>query len=657
MNQPVAKVCLPIALGPLDYLIPETMAIQLNQLVVVPFRRAHHIGWVTEIIAASTVPILKLRSIESMLPASLSTENRDFITWLANYTVSPQGLVFKMYLGGIKQPALSTNTENSENKPSFSFQPLHLNTEQKSAATQLETLVKNHSFAPLLLEGVTGSGKTEVYFQALQTCLEAGKNALILLPEINLTAAWLARFESCFGFKPIFWHSHMTPKQRQEAWLKINAGTAVVVGTRSALCLPHQNLGLIVVDEEHDASYKQESLVRYHARDMAVRRAQLASCPIILTSATPSVETIQNVHSGKYQYMRLTKRYGPALMPTMHPIDLKQEILAKEQSISPTLWQALEGNYERGEQSLLFLNRRGYAPIAFCQSCRTNQTCKKCDVNLVYHKHTQALLCHHCGYQRKASSACGQCSDKEDFLFFGVGVEKLVEEIKEKHPDWPLLLMTSDTLSTPKKMKQAFDQIESGEARVIIATQTMAKGHHFPNLTLVGVVDATLGPIEFDLRTTERSFQLLHQVAGRCGRADKPGHVYLQTFAPDHPAFMALCQNDGQKFYKTELEQRQRLSLPPFGRLTALIVEGAKEKEVKQAAMDLLRCHPKKPGVQILGPTPAPLTRLKKLYRWRFLVKSNKATLHTNYLQEWLSNLELSQSIRITVDVDPYSFS
>lgn len=657
MNEKIAKVCLPISLEPLDYLIPTSLSIQPNSLVSVPFRNTQHIGWITEIIDSSTLPSTKLRAIESVHPITVSLQNSDFISWMARYTMAPLGLVLKMFLGGLNPKNIQSLTDqNPTPSLTFSFQSLALNQEQRTVASHLESLVQQHIFTPLLLEGVTGSGKTEVYFQAVQTCLALGKRALVLLPEINLTAAWLLRFEACFGFKPVFWHSHMTPKQRQKSWHTIATGTPVVVGTRSALCLPHHDLGLIVVDEEHDTSYKQESLVRYHARDMAVRRAQLATCPIILTSATPSIETLLNVRTNKYQSFHLTQRYGAASMPKIHPIDLRQEPLTKGTSLSPTLWRALEENHAQGEQSLLFLNRRGYAPIAFCSSCRCNQTCKRCDVNLVYHQHKQALLCHHCGYQRKARSACNTCNHTDEFLFFGVGVEKLMEELREKHPDWSLLLMTSDTLSTPKKMQQAFDQIESGSAQVIVATQTMAKGHHFPNLTLVGVVDATLGPIDYDLRSTERSFQLLHQVAGRSGRADKPGHVYLQTFAPQHPAFQALCQNDSQKFYQTELAQRQRLGLPPYGRLTALILEGPREAQVKEAALSLLRSHPQKPGIQVLGPTPAPLTRVKKSYRWRLLLKSDKTILHTSYLQQWLAGITLPAPLKLTIDIDPQSF-
>ncbi len=654
----IAKILLPIAFEPLDYEIPLGMVIKPLDLVGVPFRRGKQVGLVLEILQTSDVPPHKLKSIDAVFEQKLDAETDRFIKWVARYTCAPSGLVLKMFLGSLKPEQIAKGQTAALSEQHFSYDPPVLNEEQTAVAQVLKQAVEAQAFYPTLLDGVTGSGKTEVYFEAMHACLEAGKTALVLLPEINLTGAWLTRFEKRFGTAPVQWHSHLTPKQRLETWLSIEKGLArVVVGTRSALCLPHKKLGLIVVDEEHDASFKQETQLRYHARDMAVRRAQIAACPIILSSATPSVETLLNVQEKKYSACHLSTRYGGAEMPDMHPIDLRQEKMEKDTYISPSLWTVLEENKQRGEQSLLFLNRRGFAPTVICKACGDAQACRSCDVGLVYHKKREQLLCHHCGYTRSLKTRCSTCDADPEYVFFGPGVEKIQQEVQCKHPTWRTALMTSDTLTTPKKIQDQMAAIESGEVDVIIATQSMAKGHHFPNLTLVGVIDATLGHVEFDLRMTERAYQVLHQVAGRSGRAQKKGHVYLQTFQPENGAFKALCAHARHDFFKLELSKREVLGLPPYGRLTALIVEGRDEKHVQDMARHLAKTFPKTHGIQVLGPAPAPLTRLKNTYRWRLLLKSEKKILHQPVLESWLPTVQVPLSLKVQIDIDPHSFS
>jgi primosomal protein N' (replication factor Y) len=652
-----AKILLPIAFEPLDYKVPSNISLELGDLVWVPFRNGFHIGMVMGTQQETEIAPEKMRVIKARFPMHLDLETRDFMHWIAWYTYSSLGLIFKMFIGSLKPDQLAQKAEKSVSNIEFSYRQVPLNTTQKEAANHIKTAVYAKSFFPVLLDGITGSGKTEVYFEALQVCLEEQKTALVLLPEINLTSAWLTRFEKRFGRLPYQWHSHLTPKQRLSTWSAVIHGQArVIVGTRSALCLPHQNLGLIVVDEEHDASFKQETTVRYHARDMAVRRAQMAKCPIVLSSATPSVETLLNVQDGKYKKLQLPFRYGNAEMPAMHAIDMRQETLEKDSYISAPLWQALEANKAQGQQALLFINRRGFAPVVICQSCGSSQVCLSCDVGLVYHQKKNSLVCHYCGYIRSVQSKCFDCKETDSYVFFGPGVEKIQHEVLTKYPTWRTLLMTSDTLTTAKKIQESMQQIEQGDVDVIIATQSMAKGHHFPNLTLVGIIDATLGHMEYDLRVTERAYQVLHQVAGRSGRATKKGHVYLQTYQPDQTAFQALCAHERSVFFKLELEKRQVLGLPPYGRLTAVIIEGKKEDSVKNFSIKLAQTFPKETGIQLLGPVAAPLSRLKKYYRWRLLLKSEKAILHQATLDKWLKRISVPPYLRVHIDIDPYSF-
>src|SRR5215475_6818188 len=526
---------------------------------------------------------------------------------------------------------------------------------QRKAA---ESLVATAAEAGVtLLEGVTGSGKTEVYFEAVAAALRAGRQALVLLPEIALTAQWLERFERRFGARPAEWHSDLTGAERRIAWRAIAAGDAsVVVGARSALFLPYPDLGLIVVDEEHEQAYKQEDGVAYQARDMAVLRGHLARIPVVLVSATPSLETLQNVAAGRYRALHLPDRHAGAALPRIGAIDLRRDRPARQRWLSPGLVTALEETLARGEQALLFLNRRGYAPLTLCRHCGHRLNCPNCSAWLVEHRHAARLQCHHCGYQARLPDSCPACGTAGSFAACGPGVERLAEETTALFPAARIGLLTSDSLGGPRSAAAIIDRILRHEIDLLIGTQIVAKGHHFPMLTLVGVVDADLGLAGGDLRAAERTYQLLNQVAGRAGRAERPGQVLLQTYDPEHPVMRALISGDRDGLINHELAERRAHGMPPFGRLAALILSGADLGEVDRIARDLARAAPAGPGILVLGPAPAPLALLRGRHRRRFLLKCRRDIAPQPLLRAWLAKVKLPASVRLQIDVDPYSF-
>jgi primosomal protein N' (replication factor Y) (superfamily II helicase) len=531
-----------------------------------------------------------------------------------------------------------------------------LSSAQEIAASDLIGKVRAGGFSVTLLDGVTGSGKTEVYFAAIAAALERGRQALVLLPEITLSAQLLKRFTDRFGAPPALWHSDLGHAQRRATWRQVAAGQArVVVGARSALFLPFNELGLIVVDEEHDASFKQEDGVIYHARDMAVVRASLARLPIVLVSATPSLETTVNAQSGRYARIHLPARHGVARLPEIRVVDMRRQKPERQRFLSPPLVQALGETLAAGEQAMLFLNRRGYAPLTLCRECGHRLQCPHCTAWLVEHRRAGGLQCHHCGYAMPLPPSCPNCGAVGTFAACGPGVERLAEETAQRFPHARLAMMTSDTLAGPRAMAELLEQVERRAVDILIGTQVMAKGHHFPMLTLVGVVDADLGLAGGDLRAAERTFQLLHQVAGRAGRAERPGVVLLQTYIPEHPVIRALASDDRDGFLAAEAESRREGNWPPFGRLAAVIVSAADADEADRAARALARHAPRAKGVEILGPAPAPLAMLRGWHRRRFLVKAKRSVVLQPLLRTWLA-AKLPRSVRIQVDIDPYSF-
>lgn len=528
---------------------------------------------------------------------------------------------------------------------------------QEEAARDLRARVQAGAYATVLLDGVTGSGKTEVYYEAISACLAAGRQALILLPEISLSAQGLERFARRFGARPAEWHSDLTGSQRRATWRAVADGSAtVVVGARSALFLPYADLGLIVVDEEHDQAYKQEDGSIYHARDMAVTRAHLGQIPVVLVSATPALETQVNADSGRYTRIHLPGRHGGAVLPQVKLIDLRRDRPPARHWLAPSLRDALTATLADGEQAMLFLNRRGYAPLTLCRACGHRLRCPNCTAWLVEHRLARKLQCHHCGLSQPVPEACPECGEAGSLAACGPGVERVAEEVAELFPDARAAIMASDTLTGPHAIQEMVRRIADHELDIIIGTQVMAKGHHFPMLTLVGVVDSDLGLAGGDLRAGERTFQLLHQVAGRAGRGDRPGTVFLQTYMPEHPVMQALKAHDRDGFYALEAEMRQDAAMPPFGRLAALIVSGEDEGLVDRVALALGRAAPRSETVAVLGPAPAPLSLLRGRHRRRLLMKAPRGVAVQPLIAQWLERVEVPAAVRVQVDVDPQSF-
>ena len=528
---------------------------------------------------------------------------------------------------------------------------------QQAAATALIAKVAAHEFSATLLDGVPGAGKTEVYFEAIAAALGAGKQALVLLPEIALTAQWLRRFEDRFGALPAPWHSGLTSLERRETWRAIAENRVkVVVGARSALFLPFADLGLIVVDEEHDISFKQEEGVAYNARDMAVVRARFATAPVVLASATPSLESITNVSQGRYSALHLPTRHGSQNLALISAVDLRKHQPPRGRWLSPPVAEAMKDTLARKEQVLLFLNRRGYAPITLCRACGHGIECPQCSAWLVEHRFRRTLICHHCGYGEPPAQACKYCGAADQFVACGPGVERLAEEALELFPEAKLEIFTSDTLANRHEASAAIDRMTAGDIDILIGTQMAAKGHHFPALTLVAVVDADLGLNGGDLRAAERTFQLLYQVAGRAGRADRIGQALVQTHAPEHAVMQALVANDRDRFVATELESRAAAHMPPFGRLASLILSGSDAAELDGFCAMLARRTPQHEGVTVLGPSIAPLALLRGRHRRRFLLKARREVPVQPVLLEWLKDVRVPGAMRLQIDVDPYSF-
>ncbi|MGV7031799.1 primosomal protein N' [Methylobacterium symbioticum] len=510
----------------------------------------------------------------------------------------------------------------------------------------------------VLLEGVTGSGKTEVYFEAVAHCVRAGRQALILMPEIALTAQFLDRFAARFGVRPAAWHSGIGGKRRERLRAAVAAGEArVVVGARSALFLPFRNLGLIVVDEEHEAAYKQEDGVHYHARDMAVVRGRLEGCPVVLASATPSIETRVNAERGRYRHVRLPERFGGRRLPDIQAIDMRLDGPERGRFLSPPLINAIKANLAAGEQALLFLNRRGYAPLTLCRACGHRYRCRNCSTWLVEHRFRRALVCHQCGYAEPRPQACTECGTFDNLTACGPGVERIAEEVAELFPDRRVIVLSSDFPGGAERLRMELEAVAAGECDIVVGTQLVAKGHNFPHLTLVGVLDADIGLTSGDPRAAERTFQLLQQVTGRAGRGERPGRALVQTYQPTHPVIAALLSGDAERFYAEEVMAREAAGLPPFGRLAALVVSAAEREAAEAHGQALARAAEPPPGVMVLGPAEAPLALVRGRYRFRLLVKTERNIDLQGYLRHWLARAPKPRgSLRVAVDVDPQSF-
>ncbi len=553
---------------------------------------------------------------------------------------------------------VSLSSETPPPVPDWRRRGATLTTSQETAAARLRALVAAPgAHGVTLLDGVTGSGKTEVYFEAIAAALARGRQVLVLLPEIALTVDWLRRFSDRFGAPPALWHSDISRPARRALWRAVARGEApVVVGARSALFLPFRSLGLIVVDEEHDAGYKQEEGVVYNARDIAVVRARNAGCRLLLSSATPSLETVVNVGRGRYGSVRLAERFGSAGAASVSAVDMRAEAQAPRSWLSPSLRSAARQALDEGRQVLFFLNRRGYAPLTLCRGCGHRMSCPNCAAWLVDHRLAERLQCHHCGHREARPADCPQCGATDSLVACGPGVERLSEEAAAAFPDARIALMSSDTLRGPQAIDRLLAEIRARDYDLIIGTQLVAKGHDFPHLTLVGVIDADLGLEGGDLRAAERSFQLLHQVAGRAGRAAFPGRALVQTYDPDHPVMRALIAGDRDGFVAAETRARRAAGMPPFGRLAAIVVSGRRLEAVAEAGRALARAAPRQEGLLVLGPAPAPLALVRGRHRHRLLVKARSDIRIQPLLTAWLREAPARGGVRIQVDIDPYSF-
>ncbi|GJD33726.1 primosomal protein N' (replication factor Y) [Methylobacterium aerolatum] len=525
-------------------------------------------------------------------------------------------------------------------------------------AASLGEATETGAAKPVLLEGVTGSGKTEVYFEAVAACLREGRQALILMPEIALTAQFLDRFAGRFGVRPAAWHSGIGGRRRERLRAAVASGEAkVVVGARSALFLPFPRLGLIVVDEEHETAYKQEDGVHYHARDMAVVRGRLEGCPVVLASATPSIESRVNAARGRYGHLVLPERFGGRRLPDIAAIDMRRDPPVKGSFISPPLVNAVKHTLEKGEQALLFLNRRGYAPLTLCRACGHRYQCRNCSTWLVEHRFRRALVCHQCGYTERRPEACTECGAFDHLTPCGPGVERIAEEAAGLFPDKRIIVLSSDFPGGGERLRQELEAVAAGECDLVIGTQLVAKGHNFPFLTLVGVLDADIGLTSGDPRAAERTFQLLQQVTGRAGRGDKPGRALVQTYQPEHPVIAALLSGDAERFYAEEIAAREAAGLPPFGRLAALIVSGTDRAAAEAYGQALAREADPPAGVMVLGPAEAPLALIRGRHRLRLLVKTERNVDLQSYLREWFARAPKPRgNVKLTIDVDPQSF-
>jgi primosomal protein N' (replication factor Y) len=709
------------ALGVLDYRKPEGMALEPGSVVVAPLgpRQILGIVWEPERLSAKEVPDTKLRPILEVLPVPpLPANLRRLIEWTADYYCSSLSSVARMALassaalrgGGTTTEYRLTGQEPSRMTPQRAaaldalqgeqgsirelaelasvsegvlrgmvgagilepvtvdcdrpyppalpdFAQPRLSEGQKAAADTFVEAVKAERFAPFLLDGVTGSGKTETYFEAMAEALRRARQVLVLLPEIALTENFLRRFEQRFGVPPLLWHSSLKSSERRRAWRAIVQGEAqVVVGARSALFLPYARLGLIVVDEAHEVSFKQDDGVRYNARDVAVIRARFEAVPVILASATPALESLQLAEAGIYTRIELPDRFGGAQMPDIQIVDLRTEVPERGRWLAPRLVEEMKARLARGEQSLLFLNRRGYAPLTLCRHCGYRFQCPNCTAWLVEHRFSSRLACHHCGHETPVPEACPECSTPDCLVACGPGVERIADEVGELLPEARVAVVTSDTLNTREAVGRFVAQAEEGAIDVIVGTQLVTKGYHFPELTLVGVVDADLGLEGGDLRAGERTYQQIAQVAGRAGRGAKPGEVLIQTRHPEASVISALASGDRNAFYDAETAARRDAGAPPFGRWAAIIVSSEDQSEAQVAARAIGGTAPDHPDMLVLGPAPAPMSLLRGRYRYRLLINARRSAELQRYLQEWLGPLQFPQGVRVAIDIDPYSF-
>ncbi len=622
-----------------------------GDLVKVPFRNKEIMGVVIEE-KLGNINSEKIKDVILKYDDTLTQEHLTFIKKCAAYTFEPQGDVLKRILSGciLDKPSKEISFQG------FTDNLAILSNIQKDAYENIKKLFCGN-YVCAFLDGVTGSGKTEVYFHLILDALKNGKQVLVLQPEIALSTSWFKRFENAFGVKPLIWHSQITPAQKRDLWKwSISGKSGVLVGARSALFLPLKNIGLIIVDEEHDSSYKQEEQFIYQGRDMAVMRAYIEKCPILLCSATPSLETYENCNQNKYQSIKLESRFQNAALPDISLIDLKSYPV--ENFLTPPLISKIQETFDKGEQSLLFLNRKGYAPLTLCKDCGIRVACPNCALNLVEHKSPQRLVCHHCGYVQKYPKECSKCGAKDSYIPWGPAIGRLEETIKSLFPQAHIESVASDEYRSPKDWEILLKRISDKEIDIILATQILAKGHHFPKLTFIGVIDGDFSLNCIDLRAAERTFQLLSQVSGRAGRDGDKSCAMIQTHEVDHPVLKAFMEGKRNDFLDEEILLRKNQKLPPFSYYIGLIFssedKGKIESFAKKISIELYEKFHK--DVMILGPIIAPLSFLKNKHRYRILLKSFKNPLALEKVRSYLLSLKLPSTVSMKIDVDPYHF-
>ena len=626
--------------------------LKVGQVVLVPFGKKMETGiiWNKNI----EKPQHQIKEISKIIDyIILKNTTIEFIKWISNYTLAPLGLVLKLFLINSDIVEFSLGSLSKDKLNAFA---ITLNKEQENAKLEIiQSISKSNK--PILLEGVTGSGKTEVYFEIIEKFLKEKKQVLIMVPEISLTPQLETRFKKRFGIDVLLWHSKISKKNRQKIWHQcFNGDQAIVIGARSSLFLPFSNLGLIVVDEEHDSSYKQEDNIRYQARDLAIVRAKIESNFVLLASATPSLETINNVKINKYNHVFLSKQYSGTPLPEILLINLTKDKLEKDKWISKSITEEISKCLDNNEQALIFLNRRGYSPLALCNSCGFRYECEQCSSWMVMHQNKKIFLCHQCGTIKKINLNCPKCEEKDSIKFIGPGVERVAEELTLSFPEKNISIMSSDNVNTPNKIKKFIDDINSKKIDIIVATQIMAKGYDFPNLSLVGIVDADAGLFGGDPRAIEKTFNLLQQVGGRAGRGKKLGKVLLQTYFPDQQIIKSIQLREREKFLERALEERRNFNIPPFGFMTAIIISSHTKSLASKSASQIVQLSKIDENIKVLGPVEAPISLLRGQYRYRILIKGNNRKNLNKLTKIIVGKVKLPSSVKLIIDVDPYTF-
>ncbi len=641
------------------YICPKDLLLKEGDVVLVPFgKRKEEIAIVSKVFKRnkSNISIKHLKTVKKTINnINLKSSIFEFLKWVSDYTLYPKGLILKMILSNKK--IVSYQIKNTDEiKKNYISKKINLNLEQKNIFDSIKrNLYKKHK--TIVLEGVTGSGKTEVYFKAIQHILNLDLQVLILLPEISLTPQIEKRFLIHFGFSPDVWHSKISESKKCKIWHRCYLGRSkIIIGARSSLFLPFKNLGLIIVDEEHDISYKQEDGVRYHGRDMAIVRSKFENIPIILSTATPSIETYFNIFNKKYNHVFLSKQYSGYDLPNINLVNLKKENLEKNSWISHKIIKEIKNCIKNKEQSLLFLNRRGYSPLTICGSCGYRFQCNYCSSWLVMHSVKKILSCHHCGFTISIKEECPNCKSTNSLKYIGPGIERVAEELYSKFPNSKIEIMSSENMNTPNKIKKIIDRIENKQIDILVGTQILAKGYHFPNLSLVGVLDADAGLMGGDLRASEHTFNLLQQVSGRAGRTKSIGKVFIQTYFIENLLITSLISRDRELFLKRVLLERKQFNLPPFSCLIAIIISGTSKANTLNFSQKIVKKFQIKKDISILGPVEAPLFLLRGKFRYRILIKGNKRRELNAFAKNWLKDIPIPRNIRVIIDVDPYSF-